>query len=917
MMTGWIRRITRFVRRPRLDDELADEIQMHIELRAQALIGEGMDPRDAAAEARRRFGNVINTREESRDMWNFPRVETIVQDLGYAVRLLRRSPAFATVALVALGIGIGSAIAVFTLINAVLLRPLPVANAEELVILKWRSPAAARMPAPSLSGNYDRNDQEQSSTSFSLPTYEAMRREAPAGVRIFGFAGFMSASLAIDGTAEAVSAHAVSGNYFDTLGVTPAAGRLITDADDRVGAAPVAVISEQVWRSRFGASPAIIGRVVSLNAVPVTLVGVIPQTFTSTLQVGESAGVTVPLALRETIERVAEYRTADSWWVLMMARIAPGTSWDDARTQLEGPFRQSVAAGNSLLTPDDLPSLVVSDGARGQVERRQGMREPLRIMALIVTVVLLVACAILANLLLARGQARRREIAIRVAVGAGRARVVRQLFTEGLLLATLGSLFGVIVARSIAAALMPALVGTGDAALDLSPDWKVVMFAAALATVTAALFALLPAMRSTDVGVTPGLQGDERTMTAPRDRRAFARGLVAVQVALSMLLITAAALLVRTVINLQAVPAGFDPNNLLIFRLDPTRNGYSTEQATELYARAMDRLEALPGVRSATILSLALIGAGGSSTLAALPTDPPIERGTAAFRSYARTHETFVQSVGDTFFTTMGIPLLQGRALNSGDRDGSPGVVIVNHALARRLFNTTDVLGKQLKTRLDADAPVFDIVGLAADAKYTSLRRDAPPTMYFSYRQRPVPSPTLAIKTEGDPMRLASQVRTVIREIDPTLPVMGLRTQAMQIERALSSERFLARLAAVLGGLTLLLGCIGLFGVLAYDVGRRRGEIGLRMALGAESRSVRWMVMRQSLMLTAIGLVVGAAAARWATRVLETMLFGLSPTDPLTLAGVAALMLLSALAAAYFPARRAALVDPVIALRAE
>jgi predicted permease len=431
------------------------------------------------------------------------------------------------------------------------------------------------------------------------------------------------------------------------------------------------------------------------------------------------------------------------------------------------------------------------------------------------------------------------------------------------------------------------------------------------------LFALLPALRSTDVRLARGLQGDDRTTTTSRDRRAFARGLVAVQVALSMLLITAAALLVRTVINLQAVPHGFDPRNLLIFRVDPTRNGYKTEEAAELYAKALDRLAVIPGVRSATIMSLPLIGGGGSSTLAALPTDPPLERGTAAARAFYSTHEAFVQSVGESFFTTMGIPILQGRGLNGNDRAGSQPVVVVNQTLARRLFDTTDVLGKQLKTNLGSDAPVFEVVGLVADAKYTSLRRDAPPTMYFSYRQRPVPGPTIAIKTEGEPMMLAPQVRTVMREIDPTLPVIGLRTQAMQIDRALSSERFLARLAVVLGSMTLLLGCIGLFGLLAYEVGRRRSEIGLRMALGAESRSVRWMIMRQSLTLTVVGLVIGAIAARWATRVLDTMLFGLSPTDPLTLAGVSALMILAAAAAAYFPARRAALVDPVIALRAE
>jgi predicted permease len=917
-LRAFVNRLRSLVGRSQRSDQLRDEIDLHIELRRDALIAAGMDPREAHYEARRLFGNATVKREEARDVWTFPKLETIGQDVRYALRLLRRSPMFATIAVLALGIGIGAATAVFTLVDAVLLRKLAVHNPDELVVLRWHSPATARMPAPSLSGNFTTNESGQSSTSFSLPTVRALREGAPADVRVIGFAGYMAFNVASEGTSESADAQAVSGNYFDTLGVVPALGRLIGEADDRAGAEPVAVISHAFWQQRFAGRTDIVGRVLAVNATPVTVVGVLPSSFRSTLQVGESPLITVPLSLREALERSPDYQQARNWWVLAMARLPRGTAEPAVHAALDARFRQSVAEGNAALKDSDLPRLQFLPGARGQSEVRDGTREPLRIMTAIVGVVLLVSCAIVANLLLARGRARLREMTVRVAIGAPRARVIRQLLTEGLLLAALGSACGLVVAKWIADGLAPVLSGSwGAANLDLAIDARAIGFTAAVATVCTILSALLPALRASDVHLSSGLQEQPRTMTTGRRRGLLSNGLVTIQVALSMLLLTAAALLVRSVWNLRDVQAGFDPSNILIFRLDPMRNGYTPERARALYEQAEEQLMAMPGVRSVTFLNLPLIGAGGARGLAALPDAPVLEMGSPAAREFFQTHETHMLTVGDNFFTTLGIPIRRGRGLTASDTDESQPVAVVNEALARQLFGSEDAIGRSFKTDFRATSTLYEVVGICADAKYTSLRRPAPPTAYFTFRQRRVNTPTFAVKTASNPLSVAATTRETFRRLDPNLPLFAMRTQEDQIASSMRRERLMARLAAMLGIVTLLLAAIGVFGVLAGEVTRRTPEIGLRMALGAGRTQVRWMVMRQSLLIVGVGLLVGLPAAIGGARVLSSLLFGLTPSDPTSLGSAAALMAAIGLGAAYLPARRASRVDPIVALRSE
>jgi predicted permease len=841
-------------------------------------------------------------------------MNAMLQDIAYAFRLLRRSPMFTVVAVFSLAVGIGSATAVFSLADAVLLRKLPVAKPDELVILRWRS--TSRMPMPSLSGNWNSDRSGQSSTSFSLPTFDALRRARPAGARVFGFAGYMSLAIAIDGPPEIGQGQAVSGNYFDTLGLVPAAGRLLTESDDRPEAPPVAVLSEAFWRAHFGGAD-IDGRTVVVNGIPVSLVGVMPKGFASTLQLGDAPVLAVPLALRERLERSAMYRTADHWWVLMMARLPPGATADAVRPALESVLRQSVADGNPALASDELPQLELLPGSRGQTESRDGMRDPLQIMGLIVGVVLLVACAIVANLLIARGQVRVHELTVRVAIGATRARVIGQLVTEGLVLAALGSVCGLAAAKWIAAALIPALNGANGFSLPIGTDWRVLAFIAGLATASTALFALLPAFRSTDVNIADGLQEQTRTMTAARQRRAASQSLVVIQIALSMVLVTAAALLGRSLLNLRAVATGLDPSNLLVFGIDPSRNGYTPERSRALTARTLEQLSTLDGVKSAAFSNQPIFGAGGALTIAALPSDPPLDLGSPAARAFFATHRTNALSVSDNFFATMGIPLVRGRTFAASDAAESPSVAVINRALARQLFGDGDPIGQRFKTDLRPNAALVEVVGVCENARIATLRREPPPTAYFSYRQRPVGSPTFALKTVDDPMQLAPTVRGVMRQADPSLPIFGLQTEASQIARTLRREQLLARLAALLGIITLLLSAIGLYGLLAYNVARRTAEMGLRMALGAEGRAVRWIVMREALWLIAAGLVVGVLAAIGATRILEAILFGLTPADPISVAVAALVMIAAGVSAAYIPARRAAQVDPIVALRTE
>ncbi len=915
-MLHTIRHLVAWFRRNRLDDEMRAELAQHVAWKTQALIDEGVPALDARRQAALAVGNLTRLKEEARDMWGFPALDSVLQDLQYGARLFRRSPAFTVVAVLSLAIGIGASSAVFSLADTVLLRKLPVKDPDALVALAWASGPV--MPFSSLNGNGNQDSTGLSSTSFSLAAYQAMRQTAQPSVDIFGFADLYRVNASANGRAEMATAHAVSGNYFTVLGVVPTVGRALGAADDRNDAQPASVISDGFWLRRFNRSPDVVGQSLVVNGVSFVIAGVVPPRFHGTGQVLESPDLYVPLSMRGRLMRGEEpSEDPNNWWVLMMGRLASGVSATDRQGRLDTVLKQTVASAKPALAAKDLPHLQVLPGSRGQAESRDAMREPLRVMAIVVAIVMLVACANVANLLLARGRARVRELSVRVAIGAPRRRVVRQLFTEGLLLALCGCALGILTAKWIAAALMPALSDTPTAPELTGLDLRVVLFAAILAGGCAVLFALAPALRATDVSLANGLQEAGRSSVAARHRGGLAAGLVVTQIALSMVLVATAALLVRSVRNLEHVNLGFKPRNVLLFRIDPTLNGYDEARVRATYARLLERLRDAPGVRSATLTDYTLISSSGSIGVAARAEEALPERGSELASSFMETHQASRLSVDPRFFTTMEIPIVRGRTFDDRDVSGAQPIAVINQSLARRLFASDEAVGRQFRIGLDKEAPLYEIVGVSADARYTSVRESVRPTIYLVHQRQPPGAATFEVRTAGDPIAFAATARDLVREIDPDLPVFTMRSQDDQIAQSLDRERLFARLAALLGSITLALSAIGLYALLAYAVTRRTPEIGVRMALGADRSTVGWMILKQSLSLAAIGLMLGLAGAVAGTKAIESLLYDLPAGDPATLGGAAAVMLVVSGIAAYLPARRAARVDPLVALRTE
>jgi predicted permease len=576
-------------------------------------------------------------------------------------------------------------------------------------------------------------------------------------------------------------------------------------------------------------------------------------------------------------------------------------------------LKRTAAAAKPQLAAKDLPALQVLDGARGQYELRESVREPLGTMSVVVTIVLLVACANVANLLLARGRGRARELAVRTAIGAPRLRVVRQLFIEGAILACVGAVLGAIAARWISGALLPALTSSPGAA-PRAFDWQLLLFITALAAACSLFFALAPAIRSTHATLTAGLR-EASTRGAGARRARFAGSLVVLQLALSMVLVVTAALLARSLRNLDRANLGFDPHNVLTFKVDATLNGYAAERVRALSNEILDGLRSAPGVVGATYTSHRLLAHQSAIGVASTEAETPPEPGSREAQAFMRGHLAWRLNTGPDFFSTMQIPIVRGRALDAGDSATSQRVVVVNRRLAQKLFNTEDVVGRRVRLGMLRTAPVYEIVGVSADARYTSVREDMPPTAYLSAAQQPPGTVTFELRTAGDAAAAGTLAREVVRRIDDQLPVVTMRTLDDQVAESTKQERLFARLAILLGGVTLALSAIGLYGLLAYGVAQRVPEIGIRMALGAERRWVAWMVVRQSLVLAAIGLAAGIAGAYGAAKLVESLLYELPSRDPITLALAASIMLATCLLAGYVPARRAARVDPLIALR--
>jgi predicted permease len=916
-LMAFLRRIRALSSRRRYDDELREEIAQHIELRRQQLIDDGLDPRDAMFEARRMFGNPTVIREETREMWTFRWIETLLQDTRFGARLLRRSPMFTLAALASLSIGIGSAAAVFSLADGLLFQTLAVHDPKQLVLFRWVS--GPEMPFRSLNGFGVQTETETSSTSFSYKLFEQTRERLAAQVDLFAFADLYRSNLSVDGRPETAFAQVVSGNYFNALGLAAAAGRLLGPSDDRVDAPASAVIGHELWRRRFGGSREAVGKMIVLNGVSFTIAGVLPEGFNGTMQVAQACDVMVPLSSFKALTRGEDDPIdPEYWWVLMMGRLKPGVTAAQIQPTADLLLKQTVAASRPQFPATSLPRISVEPGERAQTEMRNSMRQPMKVMAMVVAIVLLVACANVANLLLARGRARGREIAVRTAIGAPRFRIVRQLLTEGILLGFGASAIGLTLAYWISSALLPALAPDDEGlTVHYSLNLRIVGFTCGLAIICSILFALIPALRSTDASLLPALQENTRGAVGTRRRLSLGSALVIVQVALSMLLLPAAALLSWSAQRLQRTDPGFDSSNLLIFSADPSLNGYPEVRTRGFATQSLEALRRLPGVTNATLTDRPLIS-NSSSIGVARPEGvvaPP--RGSKEGREFGLKNRTWRLVVDEQFFDTFRIPIMRGNRFPAALSAKSPRVAIVNVMLAEQLFGTADVIGRRFVFGLDSGGAPIEIVGVAANAHYTSIQRGAVPTAYLPVQQSPLNRITFAVRTAVDPLSLAPTIRETLRGLDDGLPIFGLRTQRQQILRSLAQERLFANLAVLLGLVTLTLSAIGLYGLLAYAVARRTAEIGVRIALGAERAQVRWMMLRQSLVLVVVGLALGIPGAVASSSVVESLLVGLSARDPRAIAAAAVVMLTVALAAAYVPARRASRIDPLTALRAE
>ncbi len=847
------------------------------------------------------------------------------QDLRYGAQMLVKHPAFTAVAVLTLALGVGANTALFSVVDAVLLKKLPVKDPDRLVLLKASWNREKFSP-----GGFDGVNQLDRATglivgtSFPTQTLARLRQEQSVVSDVFAFAP-LELNFNAGGQAEVVNGQVVSGNYYSALGVPALLGRTINEADDNAGATPVAVLSHRFWSSRFGSDSSIIGKQVNINNVAFTVAGVTPPGFHGTSQVGSSKDVSIPVAWEPQVTgQRSSTRGAGIWWLRLMARLQPGATVAQAEAALAGPFQQSVLEHRAMrqarvqtqlrtLDPNDLPRLGVDSGSQGEMNARRSFGKPLRLLAWVVGAVLLIACANVANLLLVRASSRKKEIAVRLALGASRGRLVRQLLTESVLLAGIGGALGILFALWIKDGLLLVTEWGGRDMEALNPqlDLRVLGFTLGLSFLTGVIFGILPALRATDLDLTPALKDTGRSSSAV-GRSWLSKSLVVVQVSLSVLLLIGAGLLIRTLRNLQHVETGFNANNLLLFDVDPSLLGYKEDKLATLYQQTVNRLEAVPGVQSVTFSRHALLAWGATTTSVFVPN-------VLGPDGKPKDFDTKLHIVRENFLSTMEIPLLIGRNLTEQDDAHAPLVAVVNQSFAKAHFPNENPIGKRFAFEQNKPGEI-EIVGVAQDAKYTSQRDEMQPTIYQSWRQSPTNMATIELRTSGDPKSFVAAVRQAMREVDSNLPLSNIRTQIEQADETLTMERMFAKLLTLFGLIAQQLAAIGLYGVMAYAVSQRTHEIGIRMALGADRRNVLLMVVRQGMVLTIIGIAIGLAAAYVLTKYVESltsMLFGVEARDPWTFAVTTVLLGAVALIACLVPARRATRVDPLTALRYE
>ena len=830
-------------------------------------------------------------------------MQILLQEIRYSLRSLRKTPVFTTVAILSLALGVGANTAIFTLMDQVLLRMLPIHNPAEIVMLD----------APGPSQGSTRND-----NAFSYPMYTDLKNSNSV------FTGMLArfateCSLSSGNQTERVQAELVSGNFFEVLGVRTALGRRFTPDDDKTpNAHPLVILTDGYWARRFGRDKSVLNRTVLVNAHPMTVIGVTAPGFYG-IEIGSATDILVPMMMKAQITpNWDDMNNRRSFWLNIFARLRPDVSATQAEAAMNVSYRQFLESevkdlkGNARFKKRFVEKhLNLLPGLRGRSQLRKRFSTPLIVLMCMVGMVLLIACANVANLLIARAAARQKEVAIRLALGATRYQIVRQFLVESTLLSLAGGTAGLLFASWTSEALVRLLPFEGAAAtLSTNPDLRVLAFTLALSVITGLLFGLAPALQSTRPNLAPTLKDESGNSSAAGGQVRFRKGLVVAQVALSLLLLIGGGLFAKSLYNLKSLNPGFRTDHIMTFTIDPSLNAYKLPEILALFENLQKRIGATPEVRSVSTAYVSLM-TGDSN------------RSTVKVEGYQSKEDEDMNpdtnGIGTDFFTTMGIPLVAGRDFTERDGPSAPKVAIVNETMAHYFFGNANPIGRRFKFGGGEEGKLnIEIVGLAKDGKFVEYKEKNRRLIYLPYRQADnLDRMTFYVQTARDPNAMAAVLQKIIHQADPNLPVFQVKNMQAQVDESLFVERIIALLSAFFGLLATLLAAIGLYGVMAYAVTHRTREIGIRMALGAERRNVLWLVMREVTLMAGIGIAIGLPCAYLLGRLVESQLFGLSAKDPGILAIATASLAFVALLSGYLPAERATRVDPMVALRYE
>ena len=911
-MDAFFRRLLYYFRRRQFEADLDEEMEHHAALSGQP-----------------KFGNITLLKEDSRAMWTWPFWEQLGQDLRYALRTMANNKTFTALAALSLALGIGANTAIYSFMDSILLRSLPVQNPESLVMLNTRSQPRNASPSQAKGKQAKRESVMHSSMTtsgssyndpktgfnggvFPYPAFELFQKSDPIFSSVFAYYGAGPLNLTIKGQADVANGEYVSGDFFRGLGVPPAAGRLIAGDDDKAGAPAVAVVSYSFSQRRFGGAANAEGQSILINNVPFTVIGVAPPEFFG-IDPAALPDYYLPMHANLLLQlgpilSANSYLDQNFYWIEIMARLRPGVSMEHAQATLAPQFHQWVlSTARNDGERADLPKLVIKEGAGGLDALRRQYSKPLYVLLTLVGLILAIACANIANLLLARATARQREMAVRLSMGAGRWRVIRQLLTESVLLASLGGALGILFAAWGIRVLTVLLAnGRENFTLHAELNWHVLGVTIALSVLTGVLFGLAPAIQSTRVDVIPALK---EARAGEQVRRSFlhvslSQVLVVSQIAISLLMLVAAGLFVRTLSNLQKVDLGFNRENLLLFQLNARQAGHQDADIATFYSDLQKRFSGIPGVRSATLSRVPLVGGASMGTIITAGGEQQVGN--------------LVLPVGPSFFTTMQIPMLLGREIEERDQPGSPVVAVVNELFAKAAFGDDNPIGRHIN--LVGPKRDIEIVGVSKTARYAELKSDNQPVVYIAYNQGafgPVSQVAYELRTAGNPLNYVNSVREIVHQADARVPLSNVKTQAAQVDQAINQEIIFARLCTTFAILGLLIACVGLYGTMSYNVAKRTNEIGIRMALGAQRVGVIWMVLRQVFVLAMVGLAIGLPIALATSKFVESFLFGMKPDDPWAISVAVAVLVAAAVIAGYAPARRASKIDPRVALRHE